>query len=249
MQSAYGAMTKRPWTPGREPGLVRRPVLSEPEPMLVTSPPARRPAIKPLIVGIGGTPREQSSTELALRQACEAIADEAEIRIFAGRDLLLPLYQPGIARQDAGAAALVSALMHCDGLIIASPAYHGTISGLIKNALDYAEELSGEPRPYLDGIPIGLIACAAGWQAAGQTLATLRTIAHALRGWPTPYGATIRTAPGLFAGGICSDPAVAADLRRVGEQVLAFAHSQGSALVGLASVQRAATFTSAGTAP
>ncbi len=210
--------------------------------MLATSPPARRPAVKPLIVGIGGTPREQSSTELALRQACAAIGDEAEIRIFAGRDLLLPLYQPGVARHDAGAAALVSALMHCDGLIVASPAYHGTISGLIKNALDYAEELSGEARPYLDGVPIGLIACAAGWQAAGQTLATLRTIAHALRGWPTPYGATIRTVPGLFTDGTCHDPAVAADLARVGEQVLAFAQSQAVALAGLASLQRAATF-------
>ncbi|KRE16729.1 hypothetical protein ASE66_08905 [Bosea sp. Root483D1] len=207
------------------------------------------PTVKPLIVGIGGTPREQSSTELALRQACEAIGDQAEIRIFAGRELLLPLYQPGVASRDPGAAALVSALMHCDGLIIASPAYHGTISGLIKNALDYAEELSGEARPYLDGVPIGLITCAAGWQAAGQTLATLRTIAHALRGWPTPYGATIRTVPGLFAGGACSDPAVAADLGRVGEQVLAFAQSQASALAGLASVQRAATLTSTGTAP
>lgn len=217
--------------------------------MLATSPPARRPAVKPLIVGIGGTPREQSSTELALRQACAAIGDAAEIRIFAGRDLLLPLYQPGVASRDAGAAALVSALMHCDGLIVASPAYHGTISGLIKNALDYAEELSGEARPYLDGVPIGLIACAAGWQAAGQTLATLRTIAHALRGWPTPYGATIRTVPGLFAGGACSDPAVAADLGRVGEQVLAFARSQAAALVGLASVQRVASFASTGTTP
>lgn len=214
--------------------------------MLATSPPARMPAVKPLIVGIGGTPREQSSTELALRQACEAIADEAEIRIFAGRDLLLPLYQPGAADRDAGAAALVSALLHCDGLIIASPAYHGTISGLIKNALDYAEELSGEDRPYLDGVPIGLIACASGWQAAGQTLATLRTIAHALRGWPTPYGATTRTVPGLFAGGTCNDPVVAADLGRVGEQVLAFAQLQASALAGLASVQRAPRFAATG---
>ena len=217
--------------------------------MLATSPPAGMPAVKPLIVGIGGTLHERSSTELALRQTCEAIGDEADIRIFAGRDLLLPLYQPGAASRDAGAAALVSALRHCDGLIIASPAYHGSVSGLIKNALDYAEELSGEDRPYLDGVPIGLIACAAGWQAAGQTLATLRTIAHALRGWPTPYGATIRTMPGLFAGGTCSDPAVAADLGRVGKQVLAFAQSQASALVGLASVQRAATFTSTGATP
>ena len=210
--------------------------------MLATSPPVGMLAVKPLIVGIGGTPREDSSTELALRQACEAIGDEAEIRIFAGRDLLLPLYQPGAANRDAGAAALVSALMHCDGLIIASPAYHGSVSGLIKNALDYAEELAGEARPYLDGIPIGLIACAAGWQAAGQTLATLRTIAHALRGWPTPYGATIRSEPGLFTGGACRDEAVAADLARVGAQVLAFARREAAALVGLASVQRAASF-------
>lgn len=212
--------------------------------MLATSPPAGMPAVKPLIVGIGGTPREQSSTELALLQACEAIGNEAEIRIFAGRDLLLPLYQPGAASRDAGAAALVSALLHCDGLIIASPAYHGSVSGLVKNALDYAEELSGEERPYLDGVPIGLIACAAGWQAAGQTLATLRTIAHALRGWPTPYGATIRTEPGLFTGGTCRDPAVAADLARVGEQVLTFAQRQAAALVGPASVQRTANFAS-----
>ncbi|WP_210188076.1 NAD(P)H-dependent oxidoreductase [Bosea sp. CRIB-10] len=207
------------------------------------------PTVKPLIVGIGGTPREQSSTELALRQALEPMRGKAEVRVFAGRDLLLPLYQPGITSRDDGAAALVSALMHCDGLIIASPAYHGSVSGLIKNALDYAEELAGEARPYLDGVPIGLIACAAGWQAAGQTLATLRTIAHALRGWPTPYGATIRTVPGLFAGGTCSDPAVAADLGRVGKQVLAFTQSQASALVGLASVQRAVSFTSTGTTP
>ncbi|SFD24518.1 FMN reductase [Bosea sp. CRIB-10] len=217
--------------------------------MLANSPPTRMPTVKPLIVGIGGTPREQSSTELALRQALEPMRGKAEVRVFAGRDLLLPLYQPGITSRDDGAAALVSALMHCDGLIIASPAYHGSVSGLIKNALDYAEELAGEARPYLDGVPIGLIACAAGWQAAGQTLATLRTIAHALRGWPTPYGATIRTVPGLFAGGTCSDPAVAADLGRVGKQVLAFTQSQASALVGLASVQRAVSFTSTGTTP
>lgn len=217
--------------------------------MLATSPPVGTLAVKPLIVGIGGTPREQSSTELALRQACEAIGDEADIRIFGGRDLLLPLYQPGAASRDARAVALVSALMHCDGLIIASPAYHGSVSGLIKNALDYAEELSGEARPYLDGVPIGLIACAAGWQAASQTLAALRAIAHALRGWPTPYGATIRTEPGLFAGGTCRDPAVAVDLARVGEQVLAFAQSQAAALAGQASTQRAATFASSGNTP
>ena len=38
------------------------------------------------------------------------------------------------------------------------------------------------------GLPVGSIACGAGWQAAGQTLSALRAIVHALRGWPTPIG-------------------------------------------------------------
>lgn len=189
------------------------------------SKPRRNVAKRPLIVGIGGTLRDRSSSEQAMRLALSAVAVEAEIRVFAGSELMLPLYQPGAALDDR-ATALVSALAACDGLVIASPAYHGSISGLVKNALDYAEELSRHPRPYLDGIPIGLIACAAGWQAAGQTLAALRAIAHALRGWPTPYGAAIRTSQDLFVDGRCRDEGVTAELKRVGDQVLAFARTR-----------------------
>ena len=182
--------------------------------------PPPRPSHRPLIVGIGGTPRANSSTETALRIALAATAESADIQVFAGEDLMLPLYRPGMAEENGRAAKLVGALSRCDGLVIASPAYHGSVSGLIKNALDYAEELSGLSRPYLDGVPIGLIAGAAGAQAASLTLTTLRTIAHALRGWPTPYGATIATLPGLFADGRCQDERTQRDLERVGTQVL-----------------------------
>ena len=41
---------------------------------------------------------------------------------------------------------------------------------------------------------MGLIATAAGWQAAVSTLQALRTITHSLRGWPTPMGLAINTA-------------------------------------------------------
>lgn len=175
---------------------------------------------RPLIVGIGGTPRAGSSTELALEVALAGASRHADVRTFAGHDLILPLYRPGSPVTDARALALVDALAACDGLVIASPAYHGSVSGLVKNALDYAEELAGHDRPYLDGVPIGLIACAAGAQAASLTLSTLRTIAHALRGWPTPFGATVNTVPGLFVDGQCRDERTRLDLERVGAQVL-----------------------------
>ena len=41
----------------------------------------------------------------------------------------------------------------------------------MKNVLDYTEDLSSDTRVYFDGLAVGCIACAGGWQAAGQTLA------------------------------------------------------------------------------
>ncbi|WP_164076638.1 NADPH-dependent FMN reductase, partial [Stenotrophomonas maltophilia] len=83
-----------------------------------------------------------------------------------------PMYNPGETERSAEAARLVEAFRRCHGVIVASPAYHGTLSGLVKNALDYTEDLRTDERVYFDGLAVGLIVCAGGWQAGGQTLAT-----------------------------------------------------------------------------
>ena len=151
----------------------------------------------PFIVGIGGAHNATSSTEQALIVALNA-AEKAGARtqLFGGDVLTrLPHYlTPGTA-ESADGKQLVAAIRAADGVIIASPGYHGSISGLVKNAIDYLEETSKDARVYLDGVPVGLIATAYGWQATGTTLATLRSIVHALRGWPTPLGAAINEAP------------------------------------------------------
>lgn len=148
----------------------------------------------PFILGIGGTTRPGSSSERILRAALARIEARGVATLcLAGPDLMVPLYEPGQSDRDSRASTLVDGMRTCAGIVIASPGYHGTISGLIKNALDYAEDLAADVRPYFDGKPVGCIACAYGWQAAGSTLATLRTISHALRGWPTPLGVTINS--------------------------------------------------------
>jgi FMN reductase len=94
------------------------------------------------------------------------------------------------------------------------------MSGLVKNAIDYLEDLARDERPYLHGRAVGLIATAYGHQAAMTSLLSLRTIVHALRGWPTPFGAAVRTGTGLFGtDGACGDPAIAEQLALVGRQV------------------------------
>jgi FMN reductase len=72
------------------------------------------------------------------------------------------------------------------------------VSGLLKNALDYVEDLAQDPHPYFDGRAVGLIVCGSGWQSTAITLSALRSIVHALRGWPTPMGVAINTANKTF---------------------------------------------------
>lgn len=173
------------------------------------------------IVALGGTMRPGSSTERALAVAAEAARDEgAEIITFDGAYIShLPHYRGPQWTPQMG-TELIEAVRSCDGVLLASPGYHGTISGMVKNAIDYLEELAGDSRPYLDGRPMGLIVTAFGHQAANTGMTTLRTIAHALRGWPTPFGAAIKVSADSFhENGACLDPTIQGQLELIGRQV------------------------------
>ncbi|WP_248763332.1 NADPH-dependent FMN reductase [Pseudarthrobacter sp. SSS035] len=154
------------------------------------------------IVGIGGTVSPSSSSERALRKALRAAEDlGAWTTIFTGHFLKdLPMYDPGAEDRTDQARALVTALRDAEGVVISSAAYHGGPSGLLKNALDYAEDLAEDERVYFSGLPIGLISVAMGWQAAVTNLSALRATTHSLRGWPTPYGCIINTDPAIAHG-------------------------------------------------
>lgn len=155
---------------------------------------------RPYIIGIGGTTRPGSATEKSLRFALKVAADTgAETGGFFGPELAqLPMYTPDNPGRTEGAVRLAKELRRADGIIIASPGYHGSVSGLVKNALDYVEDLRDDDRAYFDGLAVGCIATGAGWQATVSTLQQLRTIAHALRGWPTPLGAALKSAHTIF---------------------------------------------------
>lgn len=179
-----------------------------------------------LIVGIGGTTRPASTSETALRVALQrttAARDDVDVKMFTSEQLDLPLYNPSGPDRTADAVALVEALRAADGVVLSSPAYHGSVSGLVKNALDYIEYMRWDERPYLDGLPVGCIAVAYGWQAAVSTLRTLRDIVHALRGWPTPFGVSVNARDGALKGGECHDADLLARLELVAGQVLSMA--------------------------
>jgi FMN reductase len=188
----------------------------------------RRPA--PHVVGLGGTTRQDSSTERALAAALAAAASAgATTTLLGAADLDLPLYAPERPERDPRAVRLVDEIRRADGVIVASPGYHGSMSGLVKNALDYLEDLRADERPYLDGRSVGCIVCAYGWQAGVTTLQAMRATVHALRGWPTPLGVTINSAEPVFGpDGAVVDLEAAGRLAMLGEQVAGFAHVHGT---------------------
>jgi FMN reductase len=151
-------------------------------------------SFRPLIVGIGGTTRPGSSSEKALRYALVlAEAQGAQVQLFDGAGINLPMYTPESSVRSDHAQKMIAALRRANGVIISTPCYHGSVSGLVKNALDYTEDMCKDPEPYLDGRAVGLIVCGHGWQSTGVVLSAFRSIVHALRGWPTPMGVAINT--------------------------------------------------------
>jgi FMN reductase len=190
-------------------------------------------ARKPFIVGIGGTTRANSSSEQALELALRhAAAAGAETEIFGGPKLMeLPMYDPDPGHLGATGKHLIESLRKADGVVVCSPCYHGGMSGLIKNAIDYIEEMRADDRVYLDGRAMGFIACGYGYQGPGPVLNQLRQTAHALRGWPTPLGVGINSFVVKFKDGECQDPAIAKQIEIMAQQVVEFARHR---IAGLA---------------
>lgn len=187
---------------------------------------------KPLVVGIGGTTRVGSTSERVLVKALEA-AERAGARtlLFGGAHLSrLPIFDPSTAEPGPELTAILEAVRMADGVLIATPGYHGSVSGLIKNALDSLEGLRADPRPYFEGRAVGCIVTADGWQACGTALSALRTIVHALRGWPTPLGVVLNPSAGaLFDdSGALAQERDAAQIELLAQQVVSFARQKAA---------------------
>ncbi|GGQ81148.1 NADPH-dependent FMN reductase [Couchioplanes azureus] len=163
---------------------------------------------------LGGSLRPGSVSEAVLH-LCAGLAAGYGARptVCTADTLDLPLYRPGAAHRAALARRLVETLRRADGLVIVTPTYHGGMSGLVKNALDHAEELVHDRPAYLDGKVVGV--AAVGWSEHGAATAvqSLRTTVQSLRGWVAPMAVTF-DATGLTAlDGPCARAALRGDAR------------------------------------
>lgn len=133
------------------------------------------------VVGIVGSLRTDSYSALALQEAINRVKDlGAEVEILDLRDMTLPFCDGGSEYPDyPDVEVLRDKVKAADGLILATPEYHGSVSGVLKNALDL---MSFE---HLSDKVTGLISVLGG-QSNSNALNDLRIIVRWVHGWVIP---------------------------------------------------------------
>lgn len=138
-------------------------------------------------------------------------------------------YPPGVARLKADVKA-------AHGIILGTPEYHGSVSGVLKNALD----LMGFDQ--FEGKMIGLVGVSGGSVGAFHALSSLRTIGRALHAWVIPEQVSVPNAARAFGpDGTVTDDRLRERLHELGRQVarFAFLHTSEQAREFLAMWERA----------
>ncbi len=177
------------------------------------------------VLGIAGSLRAHSRTVAAVRAALRGAADAgARTELVWLRDLDLPFCD---ARPDEELPPAVRAfrawVKEADGLILGSPEYHGSFSGVLKNALDLlsSDELAGKM--------VGLVAVSGGGGGV-STLSHLRLVMRAVHAWVIPQQVAVPHASAAFdEEGRPKDPKIEARLLEVGREVVKFARIHAAA--------------------
>jgi len=172
------------------------------------------------VIGLVGSLRPASATRMAVLCALQGAGEKgANVELLDVASYGLPFLGREREKGDAEAVARFRAdLRAADGIILGSPEIHGSISGVLKNALDLAS--SDE----FEGKMVGLVGVAGGRMGATESLSHLRTIGRSLRAWVIPTQASVGGSEQAFdSHGVPIDPKVGDRLRLVGRQVAHFA--------------------------
>lgn len=172
---------------------------------------------EPLIVGLSGSRRSGSYTRRALNltlEECRSLGAEVELLDLAELDL--PTLDPD--KPDVGDSQILrERMLAADCIILATPMYHGSFSGVVKNAIDYCgfDEF--------EDTTVGLLGIAGG-RFPIAALNQLRLICRSLNAWVLPVDAAIPNAHDQFEGDDLTNDELRSQLQSLSE--LLVAHSE-----------------------
>jgi NAD(P)H-dependent FMN reductase len=164
------------------------------------------------VLGVAGSTRQSSYSTQALKIALEhAKKHGAEVRLLELSRTVLPLYDPSApASKEVERAA--EALAWADAFILASPDYHGSMSGALKNFMDhFYEEFAGKLFGYI----------VASHEKGLTVMDQMRTAVRQCYGWSMPYGVSIN-GPQDFTGQETANTRLSSRLRMMGRDLVIY---------------------------
>jgi FMN reductase len=182
-----------------------------------------------MVVGLGGSTRRSSRALEALRIALQgAHRGGAEILLLDIRELALPILDADRPDFDQdNVRSLLAAVRRCDALIVSSPVYQQTVSGAVKNALDYLFILEQEEPAGLYGKVVGLVSVSASRPGVGASLA-MQTACNGLGAWVLPESVNLDGASFDYENAVC-DVFARDRLSALGRRVVAAAVARQAA--------------------
>jgi NAD(P)H-dependent FMN reductase len=195
---------------------------------MADSPVAKSVANRPLrILGICGSTREHSRSALAVKLCLEMAAQRGgEGRILDLRATELPLYRPDREASSDHLTKASADVDWADAMILATPDYHGSMSGVMKNFLDYYwEEFAGKLFGYI---------CTS--HEKGLTVMDhMRTVVRQCYGWSLPYGVSLDSRADFDADDQIKNAAVERRLKMMAHDLVVYgAAIRGQFLADLA---------------
>lgn len=178
------------------------------------------------VIGICGSLRSQSYTRMAVKislQGAEEIGALSKLIDLRDLDLIFSDGREHERSYPEDVFTLRKELRNADGIILGTPEYHGSFSGVLKNAID----LMGFKE--FEGKIIGLVGVSGGAMGAVNALNGLRVVGRALHAWVIPQQVSVPEAWQIFnQDGEIQDQSIEDRLRELGRNVARFAYLHNS---------------------
>jgi len=180
-------------------------------------------AIPMKVLGVPGSLRHDSYTRLAVNIALQGAQEMgAQTSLLDLRDYrisLLDLYN----EPSMDIIQLRQQIRDSQGIILGTPEYHGSFSGVLKHVLD----LMGFDE--FEGKMLGLVGVAGGNMGAVNAINGLRTVGRSLHAWVIPDQVSIADVSNAFdPNGTLKDAQQHENLKEIGRQVARFAFLHSS---------------------
>lgn len=155
------------------------------------------------VLAISGSLREDSYNKKLINEAAHlARQGGAAVTVIDLRDFEMPFYDSDIETKGMpdGAKRLRKLLNESQAVIIASPEYNGSLSAVLKNAIDWSSRTEkGEPsKEAFNGKKIAIMSASMGAGGGGRGLVHLRTILENLGAKVVPIQLTVGSANQTF---------------------------------------------------